>query len=649
LTTPNVLNSLIKSFLYRIFPEDDPDLEKRARKKLFAVFLVIIGIPMLLLGLNHLHSGFIKHGIIDIVVSLVMFSIVFAVNRIKRVVFFYRAISLLLWLLLFYWLYTGAINGNSSLWAILYPIFVFFLLGKREGFIWSASIVVMCALLFYNPFHIIPTSFHYSNDFAVRHLGTLLIVFFLTFYYELVRVRYKDALERDRRELQIHRDNLEALVTERTNEIQRKNIELNNTLEQLRQTTARYLKSQIEKEKMQEQLAHSQKMEAVGTLAGGLAHDFNNLLGGIIGSFNLMDLILKKEQQLTRRDEIKEIVDLGIESSKKSSGIIRQLLTLSRRQDLALVHVDINSALKNILQICKNSFAKSILLDFRITDTPILVMGDPVYMEQVILNLCINGAHAMTTMRRDNELQGGTLTVIPEIVPPDDALLRNEPESSRAVSWARIRVIDTGVGIPEENRDRIFEPFFTTKKIDGGSGLGLAISYGIIKQHGGFIGVQSTLDEGSVFSVYLPVAREQAPVLKEKPDQPGLHTITGSGTILVIDDEAFILEVVRGILEEFGWKALTAKTPDDGVAIFRERHKEIAGVILDLSMPGKTGIELFMELKEIDPGVKAILCSGLIEKEVRELGLSAGIKKILHKPFEAEQLIVMLDELLRGV
>lgn len=636
--------SFLKPFLRRILQDDEPDLEERARKRLFAVFLLILGVPLFLVGVSHALSGMVVYGVVNMLFSLGLMGFVFSMHRIRRGIHLYRLVSLLFWLLLFYWVATSPGFGFASIWAILYPIFVFFLLGKKEGFVWSVTMVLMCAFFFYNPLKL-PLDHAYLHEFSWRHLGTMIFVFFLTYYYESVRVDYKKALDRDRKELQGHRDNLEALVAERTDELQRKNMELNRALEQLRERTAQYLKSQIEKEKIQEQLAHSQKMEAVGTLAGGLAHDFNNLLGGIIGSFNLIDLLMKKEK-LENRREIEEYLNLGVEASKKSSLIIRQLLTLSRRQEITLVPVDVNTSLRNILSICRNSFAKSVDLDFRFVDIPVMVMADPVYLEQVILNLCINAAHAMTTMRGADGARGGTLTVVPDIVITDSDLLAEEPETARAASWARIRVIDSGVGIPEESLARIFEPFFTTKKDEGGSGLGLAISYGIIQQHGGFISVSSGAGRGSTFSVYIPLTIGPNPAADEGAPQAAVRARARSGHILVIDDEAYIRDVVSGFLDAYGWKVLAAGTPDRGLELFRERHGEIAAVLLDLSMPGRSGLELYGELSAIDPGVKVILCSGLIDDAVREGARAAGIHAILDKPFDAETLIRTLDDIL---
>ncbi len=634
----------LRSRLSALFLPDEPDLEERARRKLFAIFMLILGFPLLAFGIHHLLNGVYAYGAVDVILSIVMISLAFSQKYIKRMVLLYRGMTLLLWLLLFYWLKTAAINGYASIWAIVTPVFVFFLLGKREGFVWALTMVLLCAFFFFDPLGLEKTN-RYSLAFSARHLGTLLFVILITYFYESSRMKFKKALEQDREELRNHRDNLEIMVAERTEEISRKNIELNSTLGQLRETTAQYLESQREKERMQEQIAHSQKMEALGTLVGGFAHNFNNLLGGITGSLNFLEVLLKNER-LERRTDIEECLKLGIESSQKSAIIIRQLLTLSRRQDFNLVPMDIRQSLKNTLSILKSSLPKNIRLDFNIPDAPAFVLAEPVYFEQVLLNLCINASHAMTIMRGPGESQGGTLTVISDIVAPDESILREFPGAAGNGPWARIRVIDSGVGIPEESRARIFEPFYTTKNIGGGSGLGLAISYGIIRQHGGFITVDERPGGGSVFSVFLPLDREQAPAGREAVASPVRHVPHRRETILVIDDEPFILYVIRGYLEEFGWEAIITEKPEEGISHFRERHDDISAVILDLSMPGKSGIEVYAELAAIDPAVKVVLCSGLIESEVTHQALSAGISKILYKPFESATLLDTLLDLL---
>lgn len=644
MTAPESRITSLRSFLSSLFLPDEPDLEERARRKLFTIFMLLLGFPLFLYGAYHLYHGIFNYGIIDVVISILMIGLALTQKKVRHMVLLYRGMTLVLWLLLFYWLRTAAINGYASIWAMLTPVFTFFLLGKREGFIWSATIALMCAFFFFDPLGLEKTP-HYSSSFAARHLSTYLVVFFFTYFYESTRLRYKNALEQEREELRNHRDNLEIMVAERTEEISSKNIELKNTLEQLRVTTTHYLESQEEKEQMQEQLAHSQKMEALGTLVGGFAHNFNNLLGGITGCLNFLEVLLKNEH-LERRTDIDECLKLGIESSQKSAIIIRQLLTLSRRQDFNLAPTDLRESLKNTLSILKSSLPKNIRLDFHIPEQPTVVMAEPVYIEQVLLNLCINASHAMTIMRDPGDTQGGILTVITEVLAPGESILREFPKAAGNGSWARIRVIDNGVGIPEESRARIFEPFYTTKNTGGGSGLGLAISYGIIRQHGGFISVDERPGGGSVFSVFLPLAGDQAPSQHDFPVSQVHDVPPRRETILVIDDEPFILYVIKGYLEEFGWEAIITDKPEEGISIFRERREGISAVILDLSMPGRSGIEVYGELSAMDPAVKVVLCSGLIESEVTQRALSAGISKILYKPFESGTLLDTLLDLL---
>ena len=183
----------LRSYLSALFLPDEPDLEERARRKLFTIFMLILGVPLFAFGIHHLYSGSHAYGTTDIILSIFMIGLAFAQKRIRRTVFLYRGITLLLWILLFYWLKTAAINGYASIWAIVTPVFSFFLLGKREGFVWTLTMVGLCAYFFLDPFGLEKTS-RYSLDFSARHLGTLLFVFLITYFYESSRMKFKKAL-----------------------------------------------------------------------------------------------------------------------------------------------------------------------------------------------------------------------------------------------------------------------------------------------------------------------------------------------------------------------------------------------------------------------------------------------------------------------
>ncbi len=390
-----------------------------------------------------------------------------------------------------------------------------------------------------------------------------------------------------------------------------------------------------EKEEIQSQLSHSQKMEAVGTLAGGLAHDFNNILSGIMGSLNMLQIILARES-LERRDDIEKYLDMGMEASRRSADIVRQLLSFSRKEESELVPLDINISLNHVEQICVNSFPKSVDLDFRTFGTGLMIKGDPVRIEQMLLNLAVNGSHAMTIMRGEHEPEGGTLTVYGEIQKPDSAEVFNIPGHVREESYVVVHVKDTGVGMLPGDMEKIFEPFYTTKEKNIGTGLGLAMTFNIVRQHGGFIRVESEIGKGTVFMVYLPLIENGNRVSKKIPEKS--YLVEGTGHILIVDDEKYLLDIAGAILEECGYRVTVMSRPEDAVSFFQREYMSVDGVVLDFNMPGMSGINLFGALKEIDPSVRCILASGKMEDELVIKAETLGIVDCIQKPYTAEAL-----------
>ncbi|HPS59179.1 MAG TPA: PAS domain S-box protein [Spirochaetota bacterium] len=402
------------------------------------------------------------------------------------------------------------------------------------------------------------------------------------------------------------------------------------------------IKIEEEKDKIREQLVQAQKMEAIGTLAGGLAHDFNNFLGGIIGSFELISRFLEKDT-VESRDMISKYLGIGLDASKKSADLIKQLLTLSRKHEIHLVPVDVQKSLEHVYELCRNSLPKSVEIEFSTCTDPILIMGEPAQIEQVLLNLCINASHAMTIMRSQEEKQGGILTIRAERIKSDNVINSFYTEYQDTGTWVRIGIIDTGVGMDIETRKRIFEPFYSRKEKSNGTGLGLAISYSIIQKHGGIINVNSDPGKGSTFTLYLPVFDDQLFTL------PGVEANLlekGSGTILVIDDEMFILNIARGFLEQCGYDVITAEGAFEGIEAYKKFHSRIKAVIIDYSMPGKNGIEVFSELKQVNSGIKAMLSSGMLDIKTREIAIEAGIKDTVNKPYSISELSTKMKKLI---
>jgi len=398
-----------------------------------------------------------------------------------------------------------------------------------------------------------------------------------------------------------------------------------------------------EKQRMQGQLLQAQKMEAVGTLTGGIAHDFNNMLGGIIGSLNLIELRLKKENH-PANDSLGKHLETALEAAGRAADMTRQLLTLSRKSDLKLAPVDVNLSLNHIRKLCQNSFPKSVELEFRTTKEPLVVHADPVQIEQALLNLCVNASHAMTIMRSENETAGGILTVSTEKMRCDDAFRVLHPDARPEGTCILIRVSDNGVGMDEQTRLQIFDPFFSTKGQQEGTGLGLAMAYGIVTQHQGFIEVDSEPGKGSTFNVFLPAMEEKAADRIKDASAPSI--VTGNGRILVIDDETALLHIARGMLEACGYEVLCAQGGETGIELYRREHERIQAVLLDLSMPGMSGLEVLERIRKIDPGVRALLSSGFMEERDRQKAAALGLKQFIQKPYRIEELSIKMKKVI---
>ena len=382
-----------------------------------------------------------------------------------------------------------------------------------------------------------------------------------------------------------------------------------------------------ELEHKEQQLRQAQKMESIGTLAGGLAHDFNNVLAGILGNLSLLQYKLKGHQALSVT-EMSEYLDRMENAGQRAVDMVRQLLTLSRKQQADLVPVDLNLSLKHVRKIGENTFDKSVLMVEHPATEPAYVLADITEMEQVLLNLCINAVHAMTIMREDTQW-GGTLTVAIEKITVDPVFQKKHPEAVGNAYW-RVSVSDTGVGMDTKTAAKIFDPFFTTKEQGKGTGLGLAMVYNIVRQQQGFIDVYSEPGLGSTFNVYLPVLIRQGEVL---PAAQSLDIMRGEGLILVVDDDELVRSMAEDVLLAVGYSVLTAANGQEGVDLYRQHQARIKAVLLDMAMPVMSGREAFVEMQKINPEVRVLLASGFRKDNRVEEILQLGVKDFLQKPY----------------
>ncbi len=377
---------------------------------------------------------------------------------------------------------------------------------------------------------------------------------------------------------------------------------------------------------LEEVVQQAQKMDSLGSLAGGVAHDFNNMLGGIMG---YADLLLESEPDPRHQEYLRAI--LG--AATRSGELTRKLLAFGRRGKNLLESVELDGAIRECLSMLRPSLPAGVQVELEL-EPGLRVDGDPAQVHQVLVNLCINAVDAMP--------ERGTLTLTTRRYPLADS----EAETLRlqAGDYLELKVIDTGVGMTEEVRKRICEPFFTTKTTGGtmGTGLGLSTVYGILQGHRGTLEVSSARGRGSTFRVLLP-AGVLAPAPVSRESGPG----RGEGLVLVVEDEPMLRELAASALESLGFEALSAANGREGAAIFLERHRELRAVLLDLKMPVLGGREAFLEIHHIDPDVPVVVCTGYGEnEEVQEL-ITLGAAGMLAKPYRIAELEGMMERLQR--
>ncbi len=381
--------------------------------------------------------------------------------------------------------------------------------------------------------------------------------------------------------------------------------------------------------KSQEQLRQSQKLEAIGQLAGGVAHDFNNLLTVILGYSQLLAVQLKEEELL--RPYVEEIQLAG----DRASSLTRQLLAFSRKQIMQPKILDLNVVVSEMEKMLRRVIGEDI--ELRTVLDPELgnIKADPGQVEQVILNLVVNARDAMPN--------GGMLTIEAQNVYFDEEYTANHIASIPG-PYVRLAVSDSGTGMDKETQAHIFEPFFTTKAVGKGTGLGLSTVYGIVKQSGGNIWFYSEVDHGTVFKVYLPRVDESVQVSKPKINQ--VEGLRGSETILVAEDDKMVRNLVVGVLKTYGYQVLEAAS-GGGAFLICERHKEAIHLLLtDVIMPEMSGSNLAKRLAQLKPEMKVLYMSGYADKAIVNHGILDADKPFLQKPFTPDLLVHKIREVL---
>ncbi|MBI4809880.1 MAG: PAS domain-containing protein [Ignavibacteriales bacterium] len=383
-----------------------------------------------------------------------------------------------------------------------------------------------------------------------------------------------------------------------------------------------------EKKILESQFYRAQRIESLGTLAGGVAHDLNNVLAPILMAVQLLKSNASDEKK-------QQWLSMMRSSTERGVSIVKQLLTFARGAEGERILVQPKHLLREIEKIVSETFPRNIQIRTEIPKSLWTISADTTQLHQVIINLCVNARDAMPT--------GGNLMIRAMNIILDERTAHQYLEGKPG-PYVVITVEDTGMGVPKNIIDKIFDPFFTTKDVGKGTGLGLSTVMSIIKSHGGFINVYSEVGHGSVFKIYLP-ASEIINIHEAEEDRLNLPLGNGE-SILIIDDEAPIREITKGILESYGYNVLTAQDGTEGVALYTTSQDIIKIVITDMMMPFMDGAVVIRTLQKIDPTVKIIATSGLAETDnITELR-SENVKAFLRKPFQADQLLKVIGSVL---
>ncbi len=379
-----------------------------------------------------------------------------------------------------------------------------------------------------------------------------------------------------------------------------------------------------EKKKTQEHLLQSQKLESIGVLAGGIAHDFNNILTAMLGYTEL----IRRESETN--EKIIKSVNIIESAARRAGRMISQLLDFSRKNVYEVLPLNVNDVVNDTVRLLERVIDKKISITLKLDDNLPLIEGDVNQMEQVIMNLLVNARDAMP--------EGGRILIETNAVVSGDGT-SDMPSYIPAGQYVLLKVSDTGMGIPQEIREKIFEPFFTTKERGKGTGLGLSMVYGVVSEHKGYITVQSVLKEGTAFNVYLPVSQRVVQI--EKGQTP--YSVEGHETVLVVDDEEAILNFIKESLEIYGYNVLATTDPVDALDMFKKAPDNISLVITDIVMPLMNGRELAKEMKAIKPGVRILEISGYTGYVDEGEDKSTGF---VQKPFESLYLLSTVRKIL---
>jgi two-component system cell cycle sensor histidine kinase/response regulator CckA len=385
-----------------------------------------------------------------------------------------------------------------------------------------------------------------------------------------------------------------------------------------------------EKKRMEAQFLRAQRMESIGTLAGGIAHDLNNVLSPIMMAIDMLKL-------KATDDDSKKWLEVLATNAERGGNMVHQVLSFARGVEGERVALQPKHLIKEIIKILRETLPKSVEIGYDLPNDLWIISADATQIHQVLMNLCVNARDAMP--------DGGSISIRAENTILDENYARMHIEA-KAGRFVVVKVSDTGPGMSLEIQNRIFEPFFTTKEMSKGTGLGLSTALTIVKSHGGFIDVYSEINRGSQFALYLPALN--APGMVEAGELQADLPLGHGELILVVDDEESIRVITQGTLETFGYQVITANDGTEALGLYADRRNEVAVVLTDMVMPFMDGPATIRALKRMNPEVRIIAASGFATgKQTADASLE-GVCAFLNKPYTAERLLKALAQVLKG-
>lgn len=609
---------------------------EQARKLVLVNTITLFSIVILIaIGSFALAEDNVIEGILDYIAAVVLLICITVLRRSKSYMpSLYTGIGVMT-LLYGYLFFSGTAGTNGALWYYTYPVFSLYLLGKRRGAV-ANLILFLPSFIFL--LVIWPQSDPlYSRDFTIRFIPSLFCVFIYSYLFEATRLK-------THRQLQIHKSELETTIAdlqEKETQLKRAHEDLETQVEErtkaLRESNEALKNECIERQRSQErqkaleaQLVSAKKMEALGTLAGGVAHDLNNILSGVTSYPELIMMSLPKE------DPIRKPLETIRTSGKKAATIVQDLLTLSRRGAAEFKTVDLQQVVEGYLKspefVKMNSFHHDIKLLKWFGTGPYTISGSAVHLGKTIMNLITNAAEAMP--------DGGDIWIALNHITVEAE--GDKWPQLKPGAYVKMSVADSGTGIPLDVIDRIFEPFFTTKKMGrSGTGLGMAVVWGTVQDHHGHIEVQSS-SKGTRFDLYFPAVRPKEKEMHAPPEKipHGNHE-----SVLLVDDEPLQREIASSILKALGYQVHCVTS---GEAAIDYLHKQDADlIVMDMTMdPGMNGHDTLRHIFEFKPDQKAIITSGFAESNLVQNTLQMGARAYLKKPYSIEDIAKALNNTL---